>query len=138
MSSIFSASSVSSCSSRGESLVYLHLEDGIAPFPLKRAAGNTQLRFDVPTYSYGYDDGEPDDDDDDAPTKLALKLQLVAGALGRLSHALRRRPGKPSQNTESIVFTSPDNWRPGLVTLEQAATRADIVRRPESYERRRA
>lgn len=133
MSAIFSSMTLHS--SHGESRVFLALEDGVAPFTLKRPDVDLEPNFAPPTYSYGFNLDDDDDDEDDEPPKLTAKLRIAAGAIGRLSHALRRPLTKPSRQAESVVFTNPDNWRPGLVTLEQAATRVDIVRRPESFER---
>lgn len=134
-------SSTSSVTTSCSSQDFLPLENGIAPFPLKRAVVIPQPSFSI-NYDYDADDdseGDSDNElDDDAPSKLAMKLRVATNALGRLTHALRRRSTRPARITESVVLTSPDNWRPGLVTLEQAACRADIVRRPESFERRRA
>lgn len=81
-------------------------------------------------------------------TRSALRL---AAAVAHIAHVFHRGPDEGVLNdvqaqimaeTDSgdedaapVWFTSPDNWRPGLLTLDQAAMRAEIVHRPEGFER---
>ena len=46
-----------------------------------------------------------------------------------------KRSIKEVPSEEFIWQTTEDNWRPGLVTLEQASRSKAIVRRPEAFER---
>ncbi|EJC98197.1 uncharacterized protein FOMMEDRAFT_161949 [Fomitiporia mediterranea MF3/22] len=125
-----------------ESVVLLPLEAGILPFPLKRDVIETLSRCGRPEY-VSEDEGE-------------LATPLVSKSVRRFSDSLsgvfRRRDDRQrgvkvvlsskvndaddvDSDNAIMLFTSADNWRPGLLPLEQAARRADIVRRPEAFER---
>ncbi|KAH8108451.1 hypothetical protein DFH11DRAFT_1632913 [Phellopilus nigrolimitatus] len=81
-------------------------------------------------------------------TRSALRL---AAAVAHIAHVFHRGPEEgvlsdvqaqimtekdiSNEDAAPVWFTSPDNWRPGLLTLDQAAMRAEIVHRPEGFER---
>ena len=115
-----------------ESRVFLPLEPGVHPFPIKRAPVHLPPIFAKPRY-------EIDDEQGLAALseiKPTLKLSSMVSGIAKVFR--RRHVESVSVNVvkfEPTWFTSPDNWRPGLVTLEQAASRGEIVRRPEAFER---
>ncbi|KAL5529428.1 hypothetical protein ACEPAG_5413 [Sanghuangporus baumii] len=115
-----------------ESRVFLPLEPGITPFPIKRSPVYMPPIFAKPRY-------ELNDEQELAAlfeVKPTPKLAAVASNIARVfRHQKFARISLDIAKVEPTWFTSPDNWRPGLVTLEQAASREDIVRRPEGFER---
>ncbi|EJD05247.1 uncharacterized protein FOMMEDRAFT_154467 [Fomitiporia mediterranea MF3/22] len=124
-----------------EPVVLLPLESGILPFPLKRDVIETLPRFGRPEYG---SEGEGE-----LATPLVSKSvrrfsDRLRGVFRRRSHQRGVKVVFPANandaadvdsETALMWFTSADNWRPGLLPLEQAARRADIVRRPEAFER---
>lgn len=116
-----------------EQVIFVPLEAGVVSFPLTRVA--VPMPDQSPKSFFDYDD----EDEVAQPTKSLPKLASAAAI--RITKVFRRRHACPTQsddvsaNIVPTLFTSPDNWRPGLLTLEQAACRADIVKRPEIYER---
>ncbi|EJD00723.1 uncharacterized protein FOMMEDRAFT_157824 [Fomitiporia mediterranea MF3/22] len=115
-----------------ESFVLLPLESGILPFPLKRDVIETLPRFGRPEYG----------SEDEGELAILLVSKSVRRFSDRLSGLFRRRDHqrgvkavlspkvKDADGVDSdnalLWFTSADNWRPGLLPLEQAARRADI------------
>ncbi|OCB88071.1 hypothetical protein A7U60_g4858 [Sanghuangporus baumii] len=107
-----------------ESRVFLPLEPGITPFPIKRSPVYVPPIFAKPRYEL--------DDEQELPALLEVKStpKLAAVAASIASVFRRQKFAHVSINTaklEPTWFTSPENWRPGLVTLEQAASREDIM-----------
>ncbi|EJD00279.1 uncharacterized protein FOMMEDRAFT_158948 [Fomitiporia mediterranea MF3/22] len=114
------------------SVVLLPLESGILPFPLKRDVIETLPRLGRPEYG----------SEDEGELATLLVSKSVRRISDRLSGVFRRRDRQrgvkvvPSpkvndvddvaSNNAIMWFTSADNWRPGLLPLEQAARRADI------------
>ncbi|KAL5490098.1 hypothetical protein ACEPAI_4931 [Sanghuangporus weigelae] len=115
-----------------ESRVFLPLEPGISPFPIKRSPVYVPAIFAKPEY-------ELNDEQELAAVfevKSTPKLTAVAASIASVFRRQKFvRVSVDIAKVEPMWFTSPDNWRPGLVTLEQAASREDIVRRPEEFER---
>ena len=123
-----------------ESVVLLPLKSGILPFPLKRDVLETLPRFGRPEYG--------SEDEGELATPLVSKSvrrfsDCLSGVFRRRSHQCGVKVVLPAEvnnaddvDSENALmwFTSADNWRPGLLPLEQAARRADIVRRPEAFE----
>ncbi|KAL5511435.1 hypothetical protein ACEPAH_4651 [Sanghuangporus vaninii] len=107
-----------------ESRVYLLLEPGITPFPIKRSPVYVPPVFTKPRYEL--------DDEQELSSLLEVKStpKLAAVATSITSVFRRHKFAYVSVNTaklEPTWFTSPENWRPGLVTLERAASREDIA-----------
>lgn len=112
---------------------FLPLETGVVPFSLKREA--------VMPIAYEIRRGNTvcDEVNEEPNVRVTPRLRSVfAGHANRLStfaraKLLRRR--NAMSTLEPVWYTSEDNWRPGLLTLEQAARRDDIVHRAEAFER---
>ena len=81
-------------------------------------------------------DSEVSDEDEDEEAAPRTKSK-IAECLARFKASMfsGKRSIKEVPSEEFIWQTTEDNWRPGLVTLEQAARSKAIVRRPEAFER---
>ena len=129
---MFSIKADSAASVCTESRVFLPLEPGIHPFPIKRAPVHLPPIFAKPRY-------EIDDEQELAVLSEVKPTPKFASMVLGIAKVFRRHHVDSTPfnvvKFEPTWFTSPDNWRPGLVTLEQAASREEIVRRPEAFER---
>ena len=119
-------------STRSESRVFVPLQTGVLPFALERAAdSNPDFIYVHRNRPYMHDEDE--DEEEAAPRTKSKIVECLARFKASMFSGKRSIKEVPSE--EFIWQTTEDNWRPGLVTLEQAARSKAIVRRPEAFER---
>jgi len=111
-----------------EPKVYVPLNAGVVPFPLTRVDSNPDFIFVHRIRPYMHDEDEEDEETPRAKSKLAE-------CLSRFKLPTFRRAIKEVPSSEFVWQTAESNWRPGLVTLEQAARRKEIVHRAEAFEK---